>query len=120
MFQGAIDRALYLEAKKMSLKMVNAIDNRAFTAAANIDDALYRKINERQFINFNNYNKEMPFRDLEGLNMRINHFVKPTFRNVNQTIKWKYISENAYHSLKKTFTMPSYSFRKFLLVPIIL
>lgn len=97
----------------ISLELAKAIDNGYFTSAAMFDNLLFQTINKDRLINFNNVNSESPYQALEYLNSKINQYVKPTLRKVNQTIRWRYLSGKAYHNLKKQFVEPTFSFRKY-------
>lgn len=76
---------------------------------------MFSTLNKQGEINFNNVYAPSPYPDLEELQNKMNRYVKPSLSMVNQTIKWQYLSTEAYESLKKSFLVPSVSFLEALL-----
>lgn len=92
--------------------MKNCIENNDYTSADTLDDILYATLNQEEEINFNNVKAESPYPALDRLNHKINKYVKPTLKKVNQTLKWEYLSLAAYQNLKSNFLYSSTSFCK--------
>lgn len=112
LFQGGIDRNLYLSSAKVAKQLVRALETEDYAQADILDDVLFSTLNKQGEINFNNVYAPSPYPDLEELQNKMNRYVKPSLSMVNQTIKWQYLSTEAYESLKKSFLVPSVSFCK--------
>ncbi|KAJ0177784.1 hypothetical protein K1T71_006657 [Dendrolimus kikuchii] len=111
---GAIDQALFLESTALVKDFKKAFELKNYTAVSLLDTKLYQTFNKDYFINFNKVNSPNPYLALEKLNFDVNKYVKPTLK-VNQTLKWKYISNDAYYSLQTHFLRPTTSFLETLL-----
>uniref|UniRef100_A0A2H1X335 SFRICE_029033 n=1 Tax=Spodoptera frugiperda TaxID=7108 RepID=A0A2H1X335_SPOFR len=112
---GGIDRNLYLSSAKVAKQLVRALETEDYAQADILDDVLFSTLNKQGEINFNNVYAPSPYPDLEELQNKMNRYVKPSLSMVNQTIKWQYLSTEAYESLKKSFLVPSVSFLEALL-----
>ncbi|XP_030026993.1 retinoid-inducible serine carboxypeptidase [Manduca sexta] len=114
-FMGFIDRDIYLTTTKLVQKLAQSIETHNYFSAGALDTLIFTTFNEEGEINFNNLKTPSPYPALTKLNSVMNLYVKPTLFKVNQTLKWKYLSTDAYYSLKSNFLMPSTSFLERLL-----
>ncbi|XP_052748634.1 retinoid-inducible serine carboxypeptidase-like isoform X1 [Galleria mellonella] len=115
---GVIDQTTYLKGISIAKKMCSHIDKREYITAGKWDTVLFKILTEESGmeINFNNINQVSPYPALDLLEQKINMYVKPTLiSTVNQSLEWKYISEEAFQSLNGNFLVPSIKFLEMLL-----
>lgn len=111
--QGAIDRDLYLSSSRIAHELISLMDKNDYIQAHEVDFMLFKKLNEDEFLNFNNIYGLSPYPALVKLNLYVNQYVKPTLKLVNQTINWLYLNTDVYDSLKGSLLVPSFSFCKY-------
>lgn len=107
---GAIDRDLYLSSSRIAHELISLMDKNDYIQAHEVDFMLFKKLNEDEFLNFNNIYGLSPYPALVKLNLHVNQYVKPTLKLVNQTIDWLYLNTDVYDSLKGSLLVPSFSF----------
>ncbi|KAM3966935.1 retinoid-inducible serine carboxypeptidase [Aphomia sociella] len=115
---GVIDQTTYLKSMNIARKVCSHIDKREYTTASKWDTLLFQTlVNEAGMeINFNNINQVSPYPALELLQKKINMYVKPVLSDVvNQSLEWKYISDDVFQSLNENFLVPSTKFLELLL-----
>ncbi|XP_063827403.1 retinoid-inducible serine carboxypeptidase-like [Ostrinia nubilalis] len=114
---GAIDQNTYMKCVVISKRIAYAVEQKNYVAAGEYDAILYRTVTQESGmeINFNNINQVDTNGALNLLEKKINKYVKPTLKIVNQSLEWSYISEDVFQSLNRSFFVPSMKFLEMLL-----
>ncbi|CAG9579801.1 unnamed protein product [Danaus chrysippus] len=114
---GVIDLSTFVKSKRIVKQMCELIEAKEYATAGRFSTILFNMFNVEAAmdINFNNINQESPYPALYQLALKVNKYVKPTLKEVDQNLDWSFISDDVFESLSESFLVPSSKYLETLL-----